>query len=259
MGALVSVRNDDRVRYLTIERPDRLNALNTQVLSEIAAVVEGSASDPSVGAIVVQGSGDRAFCAGADLEEIDGLAPDEARAFINRGHAAMSAVEDSVIPVIAAVDGFALGGGLELMLACHLVVASDRSQFGLPEANIGCIPGFGGTQRLPKAVGKAAAFHLLLTGDRIAADRGWDIGLLSVPPVPATELATAVSQLAQKVASGSRGGMALILQAAGRALRPEALEQEAALAALAISSVDGREGIRSFAERRPPRFRREVN
>lgn len=254
MGALVSVADDGRVRYLTIERPERLNALNSQVLSELADAVAAVRDDESVGALVIRGAGDRAFCAGADLGEIDGLSPEEAYAFIRRGHATMSTIAESVVPVIAAVDGFALGGGLELMLACHLVVATDRSQFGLPEANIGCIPGFGGTQRLVTTTGKAAAFYLLLTGERIDAERAWSIGLLSIPPVTADELDMTVSRLAQKVASGSRSSMALILEATGRAVRPDALGHEAALAGLAIASADGREGIRAFAERRPPRF-----
>jgi enoyl-CoA hydratase len=168
----------------------------------------------------------------------------------------MSLIAGSLVPVIAAVDGFALGGGLELMLACHLVVASDRSQFGLPEANLGCIPGFGGTQRLPASVPRAAAYYLLLTGERIDAARAWDIGLLSVPPMPAADLTDAVSTMAGKIASGSRSGNALILEAADSRVREEGLAHEASLGAIAISSSDGREGIRAFVERRDPQFGR---
>ena len=257
MGSLIVVKDDGPVRHLTLDRPDRLNALNSDVLSELERLVTEAGEDSSVRCLVVSGAGDRAFCAGADLEEIRGLGPEGAHEFIRRGHRAMSAVEASVVPVIAEVDGFALGGGLELMLACHLVVASDRSSFGLPEAKIGCIPGFGGTQRLLTAASRATAFHLLLTGDRVDAERAWHMGLLSLPPVAATEVAQRSRELAQQIGAGSRSGTRNILEAARRAVRRPALEHEAALAAIAISSADGQEGIGAFAERRPPVFDQE--
>jgi enoyl-CoA hydratase len=169
----------------------------------------------------------------------------------------MRAIEESSVPVLAEVDGFALGGGFELMLACQVVIASDRSQFGLPEARIGCIPGFGGTQRLPRTVGKAAALHLMLTGQRIDARRAWEVGLLSVPPVPAADLRSEVDSTAQLIACGSRTGLANLLEAAREGTAGPALEHEAALAALSIASVDGQEGITSFAERRQPVFNQE--
>ena len=258
MDPLISVADDKRVRYLTLNRPDRLNALNSSVLRDLIGHLHGAADDPAVGAVVIRGSGDRAFCAGADLDEISGLDIEQAHAFIRGGHRTMSAVESSPVPVIAAVDGYALGGGLELMLACHVVIASDTSSFGLPEAKIGCIPGFGGTQRLLAASGKAAALHLMLTGQRIDANRAWDIGLLSVPPIARTEFDAEVAELAATIASGSRGGLRNILEAAHQAAHSDALEHEAALAAIAIASADGQEGIRSFAEKRSPAFDRSV-
>jgi enoyl-CoA hydratase len=257
MGALIDIVDDGRVRYLTLNRPERLNALNSELLGQLRQYVNEAAADHSVGCVVIRGAGERAFSAGADLEEIRGLTAERAHEFIRRGHRCMTAVECSAVPVLAAVDGFALGGGFELMLACHIVVASDRSSFGLPEARIGCIPGFGGTQRLLTATSKAAAFYLMLTGNRVDARRAWDIGLLSVPPVPSADLAGQAGELARLVASGSRPGIEAILEAARRAVRPAALEQEAALAAIAISSADGQEGIAAFAERRAPAFRGE--
>lgn len=253
MDELITVEDRDRIRFLTLNRPDQLNALNSSVLADLTRLVQGA---PGAGArsIVIRGAGERAFCAGADLDEIMGLSSDEAHVFIRHGQAAMNAVDTSPIPVVAEVDGFALGGGFELMLACHLVVASERSSLGLPEAKIGCIPGFGGTQRLLGTVGRAPAFHILLTGERIDAQRAWEIGLLSVPPVVVGELAERVAELAGALAGGSATSNASLLEAARRAAQPPALEHEAALAALAIASVDGQEGIRSFAERRPPRF-----
>lgn len=257
MDSLISVTDEGRVRYLTLNRPDRLNALNSAVLEWLESQIAQAATDPAVGCIVIRGEGERAFCAGADLDEINGLDAERAHTFIGRGHRAMLAVESASIPVLAAVDGFALGGGLELMLACHIAIASDRSQFGLPEAKIGCIPGFGGTQRLLTTVGKAAALHLMLTGLRIDAQRAWDIGLLSVPPVAAAELPDAVDGLAKSIAAGSRTGLKSMLEAARQAAQPRALEHEAALAAMAIASADGQEGIRAFAERRAPVFGQE--
>ena len=257
MGSLIEIRDVERVRTITLNRPDRLNALNTSVLGALAEEVDRAATEPSVGCLVIRGAGERAFSAGADLAEISGLDADRAHAFIRRGHRAMTVIEESSVPVLAEVDGFALGGGFELMLACQVVIASDRSQFGLPEARIGCIPGFGGTQRLPKTVGKAAALHLMLTGQRIDARRAWEVGLLSVPPVPAADLRCEVDSTAHLISCGSRTGLANLLEAARQSTAGPALEHEAALAALSIASVDGQEGITSFAERRQPVFNQE--
>ena len=254
MGALIESADTGRVRCLTLNRPDRLNALNSDVLTELRQLIADAAAGESVGCVVLHGAGERAFCAGADLEELRGLSTEAAHAFIRRGQQTMATVDASPVPVVAAVDGFALGGGLELMLACHLVVASDRSSFGLPEAKIGCIPGFGGTQRLLTAAGKAAALYLMITGERIDAARAWETGLLSVPPVPAAELDSTVDDLAHRIAGGSRGGLGLILEAARHAYASSGLDHEAALAAIAISSADGQEGINAFAERRAPTF-----
>ncbi|WP_200938792.1 enoyl-CoA hydratase/isomerase family protein [Modestobacter sp. Leaf380] len=254
---MIVTSQEGRVLTAELSRPERLNALNSAVLQELREVVEGAASTAGIGCIVLRGAGDRAFCAGADLEEIRGLDVTAAQAFIRHGQRTMTAVAHSPVPVVAHVDGYALGGGFELVLASHLVVASDRSRLGLPEARIGCIPGFGGTQRLPQAVGKAAALHLMLSGEPVDADRAWQLGLLSVPPLPAEDAAREVDRLAHLIASGSRGGLANILDAARAALDPAALDHEAALAALSIASRDGQEGISSFAERRPPVFTEE--
>ncbi len=242
---------------IELTRPHQLNALNSEVLRLLLETIEGVQRDTSVGCVVIRGPADRAFSAGADLDEIRGLDVVEAQEFIHAGHRTMTAIATSNVPVVAAVDGFALGGGFELALACHVVVASDRSQFGLPEARIGCIPGFGGTQRLPASVGKPAAMHLLLSGERVDADRAWQIGLLSVPPLAPDTLPGEVARLAGLIASGSRTGMANILDAARPAIAPAALDHEAALAALSIASRDGQEGITSFAERRAPVFHEE--
>ncbi len=254
---LIGVHDEGRVRTLVLNRPQQLNALNSALLEELVGHIRLAAGVSNVGCLVITGAGERAFSAGADLDEIRGLTAEQAHQFIRGGHRAMSCLEQSPVPIVAQVDGFALGGGFELMLACHVVIASERSQFGLPEARIGCIPGFGGTQRLSTAVGKATAFHLMLTGSRVDAERAWQIGLLSVPPVPSADLAGEVQHTAELIASGSRPGLATLLEAARAGVVAPALEHEAALAALAISSPDGQEGITAFAERRDPVFHKE--
>ena len=257
MGSVIETSRDGRVLTIELTRPHQLNALNSEVLSLLLSTVDGVQQDSSIGAVIIRGTGEKAFSAGADLEEIRGLGVVEAQEFIHTGHRTMTAIATSTVPIIACVDGFALGGGFELALACHLLFASDRSQFGLPEARIGCMPGFGGTQRLPAAVAKPAAMHLLLSGERVDADRAWQIGLLSVPPLAPGDLDAEVTRLAELIASGSRTGMANILDAARPAIAPAALDHEAALAALSIASRDGQEGITSFAERRAPVFHKE--
>lgn len=257
MDALIRTERDGRVLVVELNRPGQLNALNSEVLRLVRETIEEAQVDSSVGCIVIRGAGDRAFSAGADLDEIRGLDVVEAQSFIHAGHRTQDAIAASTVPVVAEVDGFALGGGFELMLACHLVVASDSSQFGLPEARIGCIPGFGGTQRLPASVGKPVAMYLMLSGERIDAARAWEVGLLSVPPLASEDLPAEVARVSALIASGSRTGMANILDAVRPAVAPAALAHEAALAAISIASPDGQEGISSFAERRAPVFHEE--
>lgn len=258
MGSMIETSRDGRVLVIELNRPQQLNALNSEVLRLLVETLDAAQRDHTVGCMVIRGAGDRAFSAGADLDEIRGLGVAEAHEFIKSGHRTMTALASSKVPVIAHVDGFALGGGFEMMLACHVVVASERSQFGLPEARIGCMPGFGGTQRLSASVGKPAAMHLLLSGERIDAHRAWQLGLLSVPPLGPEATSTEVARLALLIASGSRTGIANILESARMAVAPAALDHEAALAALCIASPDGQEGIVSFAERRAPVFHEEL-
>lgn len=252
---VVLARTAGRVRHLTLNRAEALNALNRDVLAALAAEVDAVRADRSVGCVVLDGSGDRAFCAGADLAELMGLDAGRARALLHRGQQVFAAVEALPVPVIAAVDGFALGGGLELVLACPLVVASTRSRFGLPESRLGLMPGYGGTQRLRRAMGRAPALHLMLTGRPLDAEQAWQLGLLSRPPVPAEELPDLVDELAADVAGLSRTNIGLILEASrAGGTAEDALLHEAALGAIAIASRDGQEGIRSFQEKRPPEF-----
>ncbi|MFX0574422.1 enoyl-CoA hydratase/isomerase family protein [Nocardia nepalensis] len=256
MGAVIRRHDEGRVRVLTLDRPDSLNALNSPMLFALEDHFAEIEADDGVGCVVIRGAGARAFCAGADLDEIRGLDYEAAHRFLSRGHRVMTAIANARVPVVAAVDGWALGGGFELMLACHIVVATESSRFGLPEAKIGCMPGFGGTQRLLHAVGRPVALRIMLSGEPIDAPTAWQVGLLSQPPMPSADLAVTVRALSESIASGSRTGTKRILDAAAAAARPAALDYEAALAAASIASADGQEGIAAFAERRPPIFTR---
>jgi enoyl-CoA hydratase len=257
MTTPVRARTEGRVRHLTLDRPGALNALDREVLDLLAAEFAAVRDDPSFGAVLIDGAGGRAFCAGADLTELRGADASAAHALLRRGQRVMAAVEALPIPVIAAVDGYALGGGCELALACPLVLASDRSCFGLPEARLGLVPGYGGTLRLRRAIGRAPALAMLLTGRPIPASTAWQLGLLSAPPEKPADLSAVAADLAAEVAGLSRANLALVLESArSSAESEEALRHEAALAALAISSRDGQEGIAAFLGKRSPRFAR---
>jgi enoyl-CoA hydratase len=251
---MTNVEDQGRVRFVTLTRMPQLNALCSELIEELLGIVGQAQDDATIGCLVVRGAGERAFCAGADLAEILDADGERATAFINRGHRLMSAIADSDVPVIAAVDGWALGGGMELALACHILMSSTRSRFGLPEAKIGCMPGFGGTQRIFGAVSRPFAMRMLLDGEPVSASEAYHHGLIAFAPSEPKTFEEDVRTVADRVASNSRAGQARILRAARSAARPDALELEAALAAAAISSVDGQEGIRAFSEKRAPRF-----
>lgn len=253
---MTTVEDHGRVRILTLSREKQLNALCTELIDELSAHVVDAEHDDRVGCVVIRGAGERAFCAGADLAEIRDADHERARVFIQRGHALMNAIAEANVPVVAAVDGWALGGGMELALACHLIVSSTRSRFGLPEATIGCMPGFGGTQRIFAATSRPFAMRMLLDGQPVNAEDAYHHGLLAFAPLAPEDFGARVREIASAIARGSRSGQERILRAARLASKPAALEYEAALAAAAISSADGHEGIRAFAEKRTPNFHR---
>lgn len=248
-------RQQGGVRLLTLNRPRVLNALDGGLLARFEGELERISSSADVRAVVVSGAGERAFSVGADLDELASLSPFEARALLSRGQSVFRALETLGVPVIAAVNGYALGGGFELALACSLVVASEDASFGLPEVSLGLIPGYGGTQRLPRLVGAKSALRLLLTGERIDARRAHELGILAEPPVAKGELLEVAVALADRIAANSPIATSLILDAVDRAGRLEPdLAYETALAALATSTPDAAEGIRAFREKRPARF-----
>lgn len=256
MGTLTTVEDHGRVRVVTLNREPQLNALCTELIDALMALIADAQVDDRIGCLVIRGAGERAFCAGADLGEILGADHERARLFINNGHALMNAVAEADVPIIAAVDGWALGGGMELALACHLIVGSARAKFGLPEAKIGCMPGFGGTQRIFRLTSKSFAMRMLLDGEPVRADEAYHHGLLAFEPIAPAEFHPRVLEIATKIANGSKSGQERILRAARLAVHPTALEYEAALAAAAISSADGQEGISAFNDKRTPNFHR---
>jgi enoyl-CoA hydratase len=246
----------DGVGVVTVNRPKSLNALDSRTVQELAQVVEAARSDASLRALVVTGAGEKAFVAGADIAQMSGLSAIEGRRFADLGHRALAALEALDIPTIAAVNGFALGGGCELALACDLVYASEKARFGQPEVNLGIIPGFGGTQRLARRVGVMRAMEMILTGDMVDAAKARDLGLV-LEVLPADKLLEHVLGVARKIA----GKGAVCVAQAKRAVLASAdtdlktgneLERQAF--AVLFGTEDAREGMKAFLEKRPARF-----
>jgi enoyl-CoA hydratase len=249
---------EDGLGLLTIHRPAVLNALDLRTLEELAEVV-AEVERGAARALLVTGAGEKAFVAGADIGAMSAMSPAEARAFAGRGHDLLARLERLPVPTIAAVNGFALGGGCELALACDLVYASERARFGLPEVGLGIIPGFGGTQRLPRRIGAMRALELILTGEPCDAARARELGLV-LEVLPPERLLPHASEQARKILS--RGPLAvaqakrMVHAGAGLPLASGCeLEQQGFAATLA--TADAREGMRAFLERRPPRFQGE--
>ena len=246
------VTRDGAIAVVTVNRPKKLNALNAATLRELGAVFPALAAD-GVRAIVLTGAGEKAFVAGADIEELAGLTPAAAQAHAALGQRAFDAIERLGLPVVAAINGFALGGGCELAMACTLRLAADTARFGQPEVNLGLTPGFAGTQRLPRLVGRGRALEILLTGDMIGAPRAYEIGLVN-RVVPAAELMAEALKLAQALAAKAPLAVRYILDAVQRGADmplAEAQHLESVTFGLAASTDDMREGTRAFLDKRP--------
>ena len=251
------IADRDAVRVVTVNRPDKLNALDAASLDALHDAFDAAAADAAVRAVVLTGAGPKAFVAGADIAQMSGLTPAQGRDFALRGQRMMRRVEKMPKPVIAMVNGFALGGGLELAMCCHLRIAADTAKVGQPEINLGLIPGFGGTQRLLRLAGRAAVLELCLTGAPIDAVRAQQLGIVN-RVVPAAELEAETMKLAGQLAAAAplalRGILDCVNVGADCALE-EAMEYEAAQFGLVFSTEDMREGTRAFLERRKPEFR----
>jgi len=246
----------DRIAWVTINRPDKLNALNRETVLGIASAARRALADPEVGVIVLTGAGEKAFVAGADIAEMAALSPRDAQSFAHELNEGLGTLEASEKPVLAAVNGFALGGGCELAMACHVRIAADTAKFGQPEVGLGLIPGAGGTQRLQRLVGRGRSLDLILTGDMIDAAEALRIGLVE-RVVPSAELRGSVADYAKKLLSKSPLALTRALDAVlsgGEMALPEALRLEASLFGLCFATEDMREGTRAFVEKRKPRF-----
>jgi enoyl-CoA hydratase len=246
------IERDDAVAVITFNRPKVLNALNTQTLSELSRAMASFKDDPGVRAIVLTGAGEKSFVAGADINELAVQTPVQGKEHARRGQQIFDTIEQLGKPVIAAVNGFALGGGCELVMACTLRIAADTARFGQPEINLGLIPGYGGSQRLPRLVGRGVALEILLTGDMVSAQRAYEIGLVN-KVVPAAELVSEAKKIAHALAAKAPIAVRYILEAVHHGLEgPLAAGQflETALFGTIASSDDMREGTRAFLEKR---------
>jgi enoyl-CoA hydratase len=247
----------EAVALVTVNRPEKLNSLNRETIGALARCFDDLAADAAVRAVILTGAGEKAFVAGADISEVDGLSPAEGRMWGLVGQQAFSKIENLPKPVIAAINGYALGGGLELAMACHIRIAVPNARLGQPEVKLGAVPGYGGTQRLPRLVGKGLALEMILTGDPITAERAEQIGLVN-RVVPASELIPTARQIAARILENGPVAVALSLEAVHCGLEmplDAALRWEAAQFGLSCATEDIREGTRAFLEKRKAQFK----
>ena len=246
----------DNIARLTINRPDKLNALNDTVVSELAAAAAVLKADREVRGVILTGSGPKAFVAGADIGDLAKQGVMDGRQRAINGQQMLYAFERMGKPVLAAVNGFALGGGCELAMACHIRIASENAKFGQPEVNLGITPGYGGTQRLPRIVGKGNALYMLLTGEHVTAPDALRMGLVS-RVVPADQLMAEAEKIMKGIVAKSPAALALTMEAVDRGLETtleEGLRIEADAFGLVASTSDMKEGLNAFLEKRPAKF-----
>ena len=251
----VKVEQDGGIVTLTIDRQEKLNALDPQVVEEIGqALLEVESEGPN--AIIVTGAGEKSFVAGADIAAMSEMDPIEAKRFAEIGHAAMALLDKSPVPTIAAVNGFALGGGCEIALACDIRIAAENALFGFPEVGLGILPGMGGTQRLPRLIGPAFAKELIFTGRRIGAEEAKEMGLVN-RVVPEGEALATAGEIAAEISANGPIAVRHAKAAANRSLDVDlisGLEYEADQFALLFATGDAKEGMGAFIERRKPEF-----
>lgn len=252
---LFEVKNN--IAVVTINRPDKLNALNNATLDDLKNCFGIIKNDTSISVVIITGSGEKAFVAGADISELNQLNVITAKIFSDKGQEVFNLIEKLSKPVIAAVNGFALGGGCELAMACHIRLASDKAKFGQPEVNLGIIPGYGGTQRLTRLVNSGRAAELILTGDIIDANEAYRIGLVN-KIVEGGELMNSAFQLAEKIASKGQLAVGMALKAIASCdelSKSEGQNTESSLFALCCGTEDFKEGTSAFLEKRKPDFK----
>lgn len=257
MSEFVRVDAHDNVRVLTIQRPEKLNALNSEVISQLAERVREAEADGSLRCLIITGAGEKAFVAGADISELVKLSAVDAREHALKGQALLDRLERLPFPTIAAINGYAYGGGLELALACTIRVAAETARMGLPETSLGIMPGYGGTQRMARLIGKARAYELILSADKgITAAEALRIGLIN-RVLPAGHTLSGALELAGKIAANGpaavRYAMAAIREGAEMPIE-QGLAFEATLFGLCAATEDMKEGLNAFLEKRPAKF-----
>jgi enoyl-CoA hydratase len=242
---------------ITINRPDKLNALNADTINELNIAFSGFKTNNSIKAIILTGSGEKAFVAGADISELNKLDMISGKEFAEKGQSVFSLIESLDKPVIAAVNGFALGGGCELALSCHIRLASENAKFGQPEVNLGIIPGYGGTQRLAGLINPGRAMEYILTGEMIDAQEALRIGLVN-KVYPQSDLMVKAQEMGNKIISKARNAVRLVIKAVTATKeisQREGLNYEASLFALCCGTEDFKEGTTAFLEKRKPVFK----
>ena len=255
--SVLNLENESGIATITINRPKALNAINSQVLAELDTVLDALTADESLRCVILTGAGDKSFVAGADISEMADMGPEAAEAFSAKGHGIFEKIEHLPVPVLAAVNGFCLGGGCELALACDVIYASDRAKFGQPEVKLGLIPGFGGAVRLPRKVGLAAATEWILTGDIYRADEAQRIGLVKTI-VEGPELLNHVRKIAETIAT--RAPIAVrrakkVMVEGLQSSQAEAAKLEQGSFGVLFATADMREGTQAFLEKREPSFK----
>ena len=248
---------EDNIALITFNRPKALNALNDALIGELSDALDDISDNADIRVLILTGAGDKSFVAGADITELAKFNPLEAKLFSEKGHAAIFKLQALSIPVIAAVNGFALGGGSEIALACDFIYASENGKFGLPEITLGIIPGFGGTQRLPRLIGQNVAKELIFTGKMIAAEEAKELGLVN-RVFPADALMDHVRKTAQAIASRGRVSLRAAKQAINRGLNVDiatGCQIEVEAFSLCMTSPDAKEGTSAFLEKRKAEFK----
>jgi enoyl-CoA hydratase len=253
----ISYDRRETLAIVRIKRPEKLNALSSDMLLELSKTFKKASSDPTIRAIILTGAGEKAFSAGTDLAELVNVGADQAQDVADRGQAVCNQIENSEVPVIAAVNGIAAGAGCELALACHIRIASPEASFSLPEARLGIIPGYGGTQRLAREIGDGRALEIILTARTVRAEEALRIGLINRVS-PAGGLLAEAQRVAYEIAQLAPLAIRACLQAVTRGAElslSEGLALEAELFASLFATADMREGTRAFLEKRPPVFK----
>ncbi|HTC92778.1 MAG TPA: enoyl-CoA hydratase-related protein [Terriglobales bacterium] len=247
----------EQIAYVTINRPEKLNALNQAVMAELREVFTEIKDDPEVRVALLTGAGEKAFVAGADIGELNRNNPVEAKAYTHKGQAVLDLIENLGKPVIACLNGYTLGGGCELALACTFRLASENAKLGQPEVKLGIIPGYGGSQRLPRLVGKGPALQILLTGEQISAQEAHRIGLVN-EVVPLVDLISRAEAIAKKIIANAPLAIQYTLEAVHKGMEmplPEGLFLEATLFSVACATEDKKEGTAAFLEKRTAVFK----